>query len=232
MDSTAKRPWASPKNLSVGANRGQRRLPNTRTTSTGVECDSGFEREVVQSLIDRGVEFECQPASLSYRTRVRSAICSACGSEDAYQRRKYTPDLRLADGSYVEIKGHLKPQNRSFLKQVLVCNPDVRLRFVFQRNNIYGKTRTRYSDWAKSLGCESSVGSLPSAWTDVQSSNEGGLQCKEVSSTSLTPTSVASVTAPATTRKAVLKSSRIRKLRSIIPKHKAAVAGSASGSGE
>lgn len=193
-------------------------------TSTGVRCDSGFECRVVQSLIDRGGRFEYQPPALSYRTRVRSAECANCGGVEAYQRRTYTPDLRLADGSYVEIKGHLKPQNRSFLKQVLICNPDIKLRFVFQRDNIYGTTRSRYTDWAKSLGCECAVGVLPESWSEVQ--------CKEVSSTSPPTTNAQSVKAPVTTRKAVRKLSKIQKLRSIIPKHKAAAAGSVKVSGE
>ena len=136
------------------------------TTTTGIVCASKHEKAVIQILIDESVEFEYEPDSIKYRTKVRNGACGTCGKSDVYQERSYTPDVRFANGIYLEIKGKLTPQKRTLMRQFVKCHPELDLRFIFQNDGwLTKRKRTSYSEWAMGIGCGATVGqAVPSTW--------------------------------------------------------------------
>lgn len=140
------------------------------TTTAGHECASLYERDVLQGLIDNGVEFDYEPETIRYRSRVRNGHCGSCGGAEVYQERSYTPDLRFANGVLVEIKGKFLPQKRTLMREVVRCHPELDLRFLFQRDGWLqpksrAKGRRRYSDWARGLHLPVAIGlEIPEDW--------------------------------------------------------------------
>ena len=61
---------------------------------------------------------------------------------------KYTPDFFLPNGVILEAKGFFKPADRRKTLAVIKQNPNLDIRFVFQRNNTLSKnSKTTYGDW-------------------------------------------------------------------------------------
>jgi hypothetical protein len=73
----------------------------------------------------------------------------------------YITDFRLGPRSYIEVKGRLLPSERKKYLLVRECNPDITLRFFFDKsdNKIYKGSKTTYADWAEANGFE---------WTDLK----------------------------------------------------------------
>lgn len=68
---------------------------------------------------------------------------------------------------YIEIKGYLRPKDRTKLKLTKDQHLGIDLRIVFAKDNkLNAKSSTRYSTWARKLGIPYSVGSIPSNWLD------------------------------------------------------------------
>ena len=66
---------------------------------------------------------------------------------------KYTPDFFLPSGVILEAKGFFKPTDRRKMIAVKKANPELDIRFVFQRNNTLAKSSsTTYGDWADKHG--------------------------------------------------------------------------------
>lgn len=66
---------------------------------------------------------------------------------------KYTPDFFLPNGVILEAKGFFKPADRRKMLAVKEANPELDIRFVFQRNNTLAKTsKSTYGDWADKHG--------------------------------------------------------------------------------
>lgn len=147
------------------------------TTTTGIVCASKHECNVVQELINSGVDFEYEPETISYRTKVRNGTCDSCGESDVYQERSYTPDIRFANGIYLEVKGKFTPQKRTLMRAFVKCNPELDLRFVFQNNGYLTKAKkTSFVEWAHQIGCEATVGkAVPSQWYDQVGSDGRGV---------------------------------------------------------
>ena len=83
--------------------------------------------------------------------------------------KKYKPDyvLRFRDGSirYIEVKGYLRPGDRTKMAAVKKLNPDLDIRLVFAADNKLNKSsNTKYSDWAKKNGFMYAVGEIPPNW--------------------------------------------------------------------
>lgn len=81
----------------------------------------------------------------------------------------YLPDFvcTKADGSLmlIEVKGYLRPEDRSKTIAVLKHNPGIDLRFVFSKDNFIRKgSKTKYSDWCKKYFLPCSFGSVPKEW--------------------------------------------------------------------
>ena len=80
---------------------------------------------------------------------------------------KYTPDFVLDNGIILEVKGYWIASDRTKHLRVREANPDLDIRFVFQRasNTLTKKSKTTYGDWCDKHGflwCEKK---LPHEWT-------------------------------------------------------------------
>lgn len=74
---------------------------------------------------------------------------------------KYTIDFKIGHKSYIEVKGYLKASERKKYLLVRECNPEIKLRFFFDKadNKIYKGSPTTYADWCDKEGFE---------WTDLK----------------------------------------------------------------
>lgn len=88
---------------------------------------------------------------------------------------KYTIDFKIGHKSYIEVKGYLKASERKKYLLVRECNPEITLRFFFDKadNKIYKGSPTTYGDWATANGFEWTDLSkgLPKEWIVTQQSN-------------------------------------------------------------
>lgn len=83
--------------------------------------------------------------------------------------RNYVPDFILSfdDGRkiYIETKGYFRSEDRAKLLAVRDANPEVDLRILFAKDNkLNGKSRSRYSDWAKRHNFQYAIGTFPVEW--------------------------------------------------------------------
>lgn len=128
---------------------------------------SRFEETVINS-IPEGVKYGYEKEIIEFQEKVRKGSCRKCGGVGtSYRTLRYTPDLIFnGRGFLVEIKGKFTASNRSRMELVLEQNPDLDLRFVFQRDNwITKKHISKYSDWAEKLGLKYYVGNeIPKEW--------------------------------------------------------------------
>ena len=78
----------------------------------------------------------------------------------------YIPDFVLPNGIIVEAKGFFPSEDRTKMLRVKKANPEVDIRFVFQRDNKLDKrSKTTYTQWAKRHGFLAVVGEdIPEAW--------------------------------------------------------------------
>lgn len=82
----------------------------------------------------------------------------------------YTPDftISLPDGRriYIECKGWLRPEDRQKMLKVKYQNPDLDIRFVFEKDNPLKnkKSKITYTQWAERHGFPSCVGEIPKEW--------------------------------------------------------------------
>lgn len=68
---------------------------------------------------------------------------------------------------FIEMKGYLKPSDRTKMISVKDCHPDVDIRLVFQQDNWLSKKHSsRYSDWAQRNGFPFAIGSIPRTWLE------------------------------------------------------------------
>lgn len=76
-------------------------------------------------------------------------------------RHKYLTDFKLGENSYIEVKGRLTASERKKYILVRDQNPDIILRFFFDKSNnkLYKGSPTTYGEWAEKNGFE---------WTDLK----------------------------------------------------------------
>ena len=117
---------------------------------------SKFEGRVIAALKKRGVQFEYEPIRLPYN-----------------RPQNYIPDIVLANGIIVEIKGRFTSSDRTKMILVQEAHPDKDIRLVFQRgmNKLYKGSITTYAQWAKQHGFQWAEGFIPLSWI-----NEDGSQ--------------------------------------------------------
>lgn len=111
---------------------------------------SGLEEKVADLLSNLGVKYEYESTKVPYILQ-----CN------------YTPDFLLANGVFLETKGHLTEEDRRKMKAVKKANPDLDIRFVFQSpyNKIYKGSKTTYAQWAEKNGFEwAAYHSIPVEW--------------------------------------------------------------------
>lgn len=121
---------------------------------------SMFEVKVAENAIENNVEFVYEPHSLSY----------------TYEAT-YTPDFLLPNGVLVECKGRLSEKDRRKMLAVKKCNPELDIRFIFQKANTKltkAKKGQSYGDWADKHGFPWAEGSIPLSWWKRKEEEIGG----------------------------------------------------------
>ena len=83
--------------------------------------------------------------------------------------RNYIPDfvLRKKNGDllYLEVKGYLRPGDRTKMVAVKKAHPLADIRFVFAKNNKISGSKMYYSDWSNKYGFPFVFGKIPKKWT-------------------------------------------------------------------
>lgn len=138
----------------VGTKRSDRRW----LSPSGEEFDSRFEYEVYE-IFDKStaVRRTTKGDTLAYTSPIRNGSCISCGGTDVGQQRHYTPDLfaipgdskHKAVGYYVEVKGYLRPRERSLFRSIYKVHKNVDLRFLFASDFKASGTKGRITDWFK-----------------------------------------------------------------------------------
>ena len=123
---------------------------------------SGFEDQIVKQLKEQKVRYGYETANLVYVV--------------PESNHKYTPDILLANGTIIELKGRWVTADRKKLKLIHDQFPDIRFRILFSNSKTkiskkskttYGKYADKYLpnwEWAdmRKHGC------LPQAWIDAE----------------------------------------------------------------
>lgn len=113
---------------------------------------SGLEERVYDAAIEQGHKIEYEPAEPIIRYVVPA---------------RYIPDFVLPNGVFIEVKGWLRPRDRAKMARVKKENPDLDIRFVFQRANAkIGRSPNSlmYWQWAEKNGFPWSEGTIPEEW--------------------------------------------------------------------
>ena len=128
------------------------------TTIKGEAVRSSLELKIANSLHKRGVAYTYEMGLV-----VTYAIPMSV--------HRYTPDFQVIGHKWVvEGKGLLDSATRVKMLHVKASNPDLDIRFVFQRDNpIYKGSKVRYSQWATKHGFKWAIGDIPQAWIDEES---------------------------------------------------------------
>ena len=113
----------------------------------GVTVRSGFEALVIDKA-RRLTDLLYEPDAFEYTVT-----------------RKYTPDVRLPNGIYVEIKGRFVGADRSKHRKIREQHPELDIRLVFQRNDkLYKGAKSTYTEWCDRLGIKWAIGEIPEEW--------------------------------------------------------------------
>lgn len=113
---------------------------------------SGFEKSIYESSKKRRKKLEYEPQSprISYTIPFR-----------------YIPDFVLPNGIIVEAKGYLRPRDRTKMRKIKEQNPNLDIRFVFQRANTRltkSKNSEMYWQWSERIGFPWAEGDIPLDW--------------------------------------------------------------------
>lgn len=116
-----------------------------------VRTRSTLESYTISDLKERQVAFEYEPHRIKYMQ---------------VQERAYTPDILLANGIYVEVKGYFTSLDR--VKHLLIrkSNPDLDIRFLFQnaKNRLSKTSKTTYAAWCEKHGFLWAEKHVPQEW--------------------------------------------------------------------
>ena len=82
--------------------------------------------------------------------------------------RTYIPDFVCNSKKgffFIEVKGYLRPEDRTKMLAAIEANPGLDLRLVFSKDNVLRKgSKTKYSDWCKKHNIQYAIGSVPKEW--------------------------------------------------------------------
>jgi hypothetical protein len=112
-----------------------------------------------------------------YRSKFENGIGDKLGEAAEYEpivikftqpakKRTYTPDFVLRNGIIIESKGRLTAADRAKMLLVKADNPELDIRFVFQRasNRISKASKTTYAAWCDANGFRWAEKEVPAAW--------------------------------------------------------------------
>ncbi len=125
---------------------------------------SKFEGRVA-AVLPPGTEYE--PRTFKFPIADPGYRCRMCASKDVVRTTSYTPDFRLPNGTWLEVKGKLTGANRRRLVAWKANFPEETLRIVFMADNKLSKgAKSRYSEWAEKAGFDYCVGvkNIPEVW--------------------------------------------------------------------
>lgn len=113
---------------------------------------SGLEEINAKHLQSLGVEFDFEATKIKYIVPETN--------------HTYTPDFSLPNGILVETKGKLEARDRAKHIFVRNQNPELDIRFVFQRphDKINKGSPTTYAKWAEKNGFKWAARLIPEAW--------------------------------------------------------------------
>lgn len=113
---------------------------------------SGLEEINAKFLQSLGIEFGFEATKVSYLVPETKHV--------------YTPDFTLPNGILIETKGKLEPKDRAKHIFVRNQNPELDIRFVFQRphDKINKGSPTTYAAWAEKNGFKWAARLIPEAW--------------------------------------------------------------------
>lgn len=116
------------------------------------ELRGGFEPVIYRELKNAKVKVTYEEDRLPYVTH-----------------HSYVPDFKVStlSGSvfYLEVKGYFRTADQVKMRAVKQANPDLDIRFVFQRDNKLNKhSKMTYSLWAAKYGFPCSIGTVPLEW--------------------------------------------------------------------
>jgi len=112
---------------------------------------SDFELTVARKLAENGRDFEYETQKIPFQPKIKN----------------YTPDFWFPEyGFFVEAKGKFDTADRSKHLLIKKQNPDVDIRFVFQRarNKIRKNSSTSYGMWCDKHKFVWAEGSIPEEW--------------------------------------------------------------------
>ena len=115
-----------------------------------IKFRSKLEEDVASLLEGLGISYEYETEKLSYVIEHR-----------------YTPDFKLPNYKYLEVKGYWDAEDRRKILAVKKDNPDIDLRMVFQApyNTISKKSKTTYAKWCENLDIPwTSFHNIPLDW--------------------------------------------------------------------
>jgi hypothetical protein len=113
---------------------------------------SGLEEAIAEQIRQRGLLVEYEKEKIAF--------------VEPEKIRKYTPDFKLPCGIYIETKGRLTREDRQKHIWVKHCNPDLDIRFVFQRSasKLEKGSPTTYADWCRKNGFLYADKFIPEDW--------------------------------------------------------------------
>jgi hypothetical protein len=134
-----------------------RKPPKQPNNPRKIPYRSGLEVSLSKQLIEAGVPFRFEPDQLPYIRNGKVAW--------------YTPDFKVADGTYLEGKGYFHGGDKDRQKLILIKNqhPEIDLRIVFQKEStpVSKDTTLTYGDWADTCGFTwAGGGKIPQDWLE------------------------------------------------------------------
>lgn len=128
-----------------------------KARGTSKSSDSKYRSSLEEGI---ALGLEAQGVSFGYETKVLEYEVPASS-------HKYTPDFILDNGIIIEAKGYLTSEDRTKMKLVKESNPELDIRFVFQRcsNKLNKKSPTTYAMWAAKYGFPCAERFIPHEWT-------------------------------------------------------------------
>ena len=128
------------------------RLKHYQSQRAAEKHRSKFETKVINHLKLTNTPYKYESEVLLYEVPAKM--------------HKYTPDLILDNGIYIEIKGWFSPQDRKKMLWVTEQHFDKDIRMLFQnaRNKIRKGSPTTYADWCDQHGIKWAENAIPEAW--------------------------------------------------------------------
>ena len=113
---------------------------------------SGLEKKVYEAAQQQGLPLVYEPPDI----RIPYTIS-----------HNYIPDFVLPNGILIEVKGWLRPSDRTKMRKIKEQNPSLDIRFVFQNPKgklTKSKNSETYGDWAERLGFQWAQTQIPQKW--------------------------------------------------------------------